>query len=122
MSTDNPSQPDPPHRKVRFLSFPDWNSWDSAFWRCVFAFIGGLFLAGLGVEKQNATSWLRTRSSSDIGRWMTASSLLPSGDNQNLDSPPISPAEKRRRIKEEFARYLQGMSWTWNGELKPGTP
>jgi hypothetical protein len=41
---------------------------------------------------------------------------------EKLESEPISPAEELEYMKEAFARQLQGMTWTWDNELKPGQP
>ena len=52
----------------------------------------------------------------------TARGLLQKEDGQHDPAAGMSPEEKRRFIKVEFARYLQGMTWSWTCELQAATP
>ena len=119
MSTDATKPPVPPpglEKSSHFISLR------AALRRCVWCFIAGLLLNGFFVGIHSPSSSIRMFSDFSFAGKPTARGLLQKEDGQHDPAAGMSPEEKRRFIKVEFARYLQGMTWSWTCELQAATP
>ena len=112
-SDKSPRTPDctPPIKTYR-------NDWWRVLWRALLCLMAGAMIGSSLVGLRGAEVAYRLNSRPTHGAQSLGWRLL----SEKLESEPITPAEEREYMKQAFARQLQGMTWTWDGELKPGQP